>query len=338
MTSAQAVSESRRGRLFLTTGAILLLLLVVASVCVGRYPNLFAAGIRAVFSDLLSRRLILSLRVPRVCAAVLLGMVLGAGGTVFQTIFANPLIEPGFIGVSQGGAFGAAVGILTAASSALLIQGSAAFFALLGLGLSYVLARKIRYGGWLLRLILAGIAVSAFFSAWLGLLKLFADPRNELPEITYWLMGGLWRITWERLLPILPVTLISLGVLYALRWRINLLGLDTSVAHTLGVHAPVERMITLTVATVAVAAVISISGIVQWVGLIIPHFSRRIVGADTRYSLPGSMILGGIFCLMCDNLARMVLNGEIPLGIVTAAVGTVVFVVLFSRKFVGGTG
>jgi iron complex transport system permease protein len=281
-----------------------------------------------LWEDPLARRLVLNLRLPRVIAAALLGMVLSTAGAVLQMLFRNPLVEPGFLGVSQGAAFGAALGIIVLNASALGLQVIAALFAVLGLALSYALARHIRFGGWTLRLILAGIAISAFFSAGVGFLKYVADPLTQLPELVFWLLGALWGVTWPETLSILPVSLIALIVAYAMRWRLNLLALDDRVALSLGTAPARERAVLLGAVVAATAAVVSIAGMVGWVGLIVPQLARRIFGADAQRSLPGAMLLGGIFALVCDDIARTAFAGEIPLGIVTSLLGALLFAIL----------
>jgi iron complex transport system permease protein len=306
--------------------------LFLFSLLVGRYRTLRMLTGGQIFSDELSQSLILNLRLPRALAAALLGMSLAAAGMVFQTIFANPLVEPGFLGVSQGAAFGAALCIVCFGGAGWLVQGAAALFAFIGLGASYLLARNIRYGGWVLRLVMAGIAVSALFSAGLGILKYVADPLRQLPEITFWLLGGLSGITWPRALAILPLVVLGLGVMLAMRWRLNPLSLPAETAFSLGVAVRRERLLLLVAAVVPTAAVISVAGMVGWVGLIVPHIARRIFGADTRYALPAALLMGGLFTLFCDDLARMLLAGEIPLGIITSLVGAVTFLILMMQK------
>ncbi len=306
--------------------------LFLASLLLGRYPAPGLISWERLNQDDLARLLVLNLRLPRLITALLLGMALSAGGVVFQMLFSNPLVEPGFLGVSQGASFGAAFCIVLLGSSAVVIQGSAAFFALLGLGMSYLLARRIRYGGWVLRLVLAGIAVSALFSAGLGILKYLADPLSQLPEITFWLLGGLASVTWPKLLSILPVVLVSLSVLFLLRWRLNVLALNEETAFSIGAAPQRERLLLLTAAVLPTAAVISVAGMVGWVGLIIPHISRRIFGSDTRYALPAAMLLGGMFTILCDDLARTLLAGEIPLGILTSLLGAGVFLILMISR------
>jgi iron complex transport system permease protein len=214
--------------------------------------------------------------------------------------------------------------------TALVTQTSAALFALIGLGISYLLAHRLRYGGWVLRLVLAGIAVSAFFSAGLGLLNYFADPLTQLPEITFWLLGGLASITWGKLLSILPPVLIGLAVMFLFRWRLNLLALNEQTSFSLGIAPGRERWLLLLAAVLPTAALISISGIVGWVGLIMPHIARRLFRTDARFSLPAAMLLGGIFTMLCDDLARTLFAGEIPLGILTSLLGALIFLGLMT--------
>lgn len=308
--------------------AVGLLLVLLLSVFIGRYPAPYWLSPDLLREDVLAQRLVWSLRLPRLLTALLLGMTLAACGTVLQMVFRNPLVEPGFLGVSQGAAFGAAVSILWFGSSTVMIKLLATGFALLGLAFSYALARQWRFGGWALRLILAGIAVSALFSAGVGILKYMADPLTQLPEITFWLLGGLWSVTWQDLFYILPLVLPGLLVVYLMRWRLNLLSLNDEIAFSLGVAPAWERGVVLVAAVTGTAAVISVSGVVGWVGLIVPHLARRLCGANAQHTLPISMLIGGIFVVICDNLARVLLPGEIPLGILTSLLGSFIFIVL----------
>lgn len=302
--------------------------LFLLSLLLGRYPAPGLISWGQIAQDELARLLVFNLRLPRLLAALLLGSSLAAAGTVFQMLFGNPLVEPGFLGVSQGAAFGAALCIVFLGGSAILIQGMAAAFACAGLGFSYLLARRIRYGGWVLRLVLSGIAVSAMFSAGLGILKYIADPLRQLPEITFWLLGGLSSVTWPQLFSILPATLAGLLLLLLFRWRLNLLSLQEETAFSMGAAPGRERLLLLAAAVLPTAAVISVAGMVGWVGLIIPHIARRLFGSDTRFTTPASMLLGGMFVILCDDLARTALAGEIPLGILTSLLGAVTFIVL----------
>ena len=311
--------------LFLALGVLAVLLV---SVFIGRYPEPYWMAPRLLYQDQLARQLVLNLRLPRLLTALLLGMVLAAAGSVLQMIFRNPLVEPGFLGVSQGAAFGAAVSILWLNSHPLVIELSATFFGLLALLLSYLLSTRIRYGGWVLRLILSGVAVSALFSAGIGILKYIADPLTELPELTFWLLGGLYSVTWRDFLFVLPFALAGIATVYAMRWRVNLLSLNDDTAFSLGASLTRERIIVLVMTISAAAALTAISGVIGWVGLIIPHISRRLFGASAEKSIPAAMLLGGGFTVIADDLARTLLPGEIPLGILTSAIGAGLFIYL----------
>lgn len=318
--------EGRSRILWVLAASMAMVFLI--SLFIGRYPEPGMISIERVFNDEIAARLVTNLRLPRLITAALLGMALSSAGTVFQMLFGNPLVEPGFLGVSQGAAFGTALAIIFLGSSAWLIQICAAGFAFLGLFLSFSVARRVRFGGWVLRLILAGIVISAIFSAGLGIMKYMADPLSQLPELTFWLLGSLTSITWPRLSSMVLVVIVGLIILILMRWRLNLLSLTDEVSFSLGVSTGRERALILVAATAATAAVISVSGMVQWVGLIVPHISRRIFGADTRYSLPGSIFIGGIFAMICDDFARTLLPGEIPLGIITSFAGAGFFLAL----------
>jgi iron complex transport system permease protein len=312
--------------------ALALIAVFALSLFIGRYPGLVLLSPERLAGDELAQRLVLNLRLPRLLTAVMLGMSLAAAGSVFQMLFGNPLVEPGFLGVSQGAAFGAALSIVLLSNAAWLVQGMAALFAFLGLGFSYLLARRARFGGWVLRLVLAGIAVSALFSAALGVLKYMADPLRQLPELTFWLLGALSSITWPQARSIAPVVLIALVVIYRMRWRLNLLSLDDATAFSLGVAPGRERALLLTAAVAATAAVVSVSGMVGWLGLIVPHLARRWFGADARHALPTAMLMGGLFAVVCDDLARTLLAGEIPLGILTSLFGALFFVAMLATR------
>jgi iron complex transport system permease protein len=308
------------------------LLTLAVSLFMGRYPKPLFMPFSVLASDDLAQQLVFNLRLPRLITAALLGMSLSAAGGVMQMLFRNPLVEPGFLGVSQGAGFGAALSILLFSSSTLLIEVSATGFAILGLLLSYFIARKIRVGGWVLRLVLSGIAISALFSSALGILKYVADPTAKLPEIVFWLMGGLYSVTWVDLLYILPVVVIGLAIIFLMRWRLNLLSLSDETAFSLGVSVGRERTLLLGASVAITAVVISAAGIVGWIGLIIPHIARRITSANAAEFIPVSMSLGAVFAMISDDIARVSIVGEIPLGIITSLIGATVFLVLMTNR------
>lgn len=305
---------------------------LVLSAFIGRYPRAGLTSISDLLDNELARTLVLHLRLPRILAAFLLGAVLSASGAVFQMIFRNPLVDSGFLGVSSGAAFGASLGIVYFGGTALGVQSSAAAFAFLGLAASYLIARRIRWGDWVFRLVLAGISIGALYSAGTGILKYLADPQKQLPDITFWLLGGLWAITWPDLWQVLPVAAAGLVIMILMRWRLNLLAMRDETAFSLGITPGRERIVLLAAAVAATAVLVSKAGQVTWVGLIVPHIARRIVGSDAQRMLPASILIGGIFVLVCDDLARAVLSGEIPLGILTSLFGTAVFIALLSTR------
>jgi iron complex transport system permease protein len=310
----------------------LVLLCLGLSLFLGRYPSPYLTSPLALRENDLARSLVLNLRLPRILAAFLLGMVLSASGTTFQMVFRNPLVDSGFLGVSQGAAFGASLAIVFLGGTAAMVQGCAAIFAFVGLAASYFVARRIRLGDWVLRLVLAGIAISALYASGTGVLKYLADPLKQLPDITFWLLGGLWAMTWSDLLQILPIVVPSLVILYLMRWRLNLLSMRDETAFSLGASAGRERLVLLIAAVAASAAVVSKAGQIGWVGLIMPHVARRLVGSDAQRTMPGAMLLGSLFVLLCDDLARTVLPGEIPLGILTSFAGAALFLALLMRR------
>lgn len=300
----------------------------LAALFLGRYPTPGFMNPGLLWSDSLARRLVLELRLPRIVTAMLVGSSLATAGCVLQMLFANPLVEPGLIGVSQGSAFGAALAITIFAPPLWAGQLIAALFGFLGLAMAYSIARRLRFGGWILRLVLSGIVVSAMFSAGVGILKFLADPLKELPELTFWLLGGLAAIEWRQTVQIAPLIVISLTYMLAVRWRLNLLSLNDRVSFSLGAAPSWERLALLIAATSATAASISVAGIVGWIGLLVPHAARRIVGSDGRVVVPVSLLMGAAFAVACDTVARTLIVGEIPLGIVTSLLGAGGFIAL----------
>ena len=332
-------SEARRVRIRrIWILAALSIAALAVSILLGRYPGPVLTPFSVIENDILARDLIFHIRIPRVAAAFLLGAALSAAGAVFQTVFRNPLVDAGFLGVSQGAAFGASAAIVFASGNTWAVQGGAALFAFLGLALSYALATRIRVGDEILHLVLAGIVVGAFYAAGTGIMKYIADPQKQLPDITYWMLGGLWGITGRDVLEMLPVSVAGLAYMMATRWRLNLLAMKDETAFSLGASPGRERLAVL-IAAVAVTAIgVAKAGQIAWVGLIVPHICRRLVGSETRVLIPASVLLGGIFVLVCDDLARIALSGEIPLGILTSLLGTILFLVLLLQRKIRGIG
>ena len=311
---------------------ILLILLSGASLLLGRYPSPGFASPAEILHDPVGMNILINLRLPRIITALLLGSILALAGLVFQTILGNPLVEPGFLGVSQGAAFGAALVIILNIPFPLAVPLSAGVFAFIALMLTGLLARSIRYGGWIIRLILAGIIVSALFSSGLGILKYLADPRSQLQEITFWMMGGLTGIGWPELKIILPLSLPLMGLLYLFKWRLNLLSMGDRTAYSLGISPVLEKNFFLLAAVLITAVIVAYCGIIGWIGLIIPHIARRLAGSDTSRAVPTALLSGAVFTLLSDDIARTVSTGEIPLGILTSLAGACIFMILMIRS------
>ncbi len=298
----------------------------------GRYPRPGLLNPFTLGRDDIAMKVLLSLRLPRALGALLLGAVLGGSGAVFQSIFGNPLVDAGFLGVSQGAAFGAALALLVGAAGFYAVAGLSFVFAMIALWISLGLSKAFTFGGQVLRLLLAGLAVSAFFSALLGAVKYVADPLSQLPDIVFWTMGSLSPMSWQRLRFVLPPSSASLILLLLLRWRATLLSLDDSVSRSLGLRSETERALLAALAAVGVATVTAVCGIVSWVGLVVPQLVRLKAGADGRSAIPLSMAGGALFVLVSDGIARLLFPGELPLGIVTSILGALAFVLLLTRR------
>jgi len=325
-------SEERRNRRVLLFLLTLLLLLSTLFLFAGRYPKGGITFPSDLGENRMMQNIMLNIRLPRILLALIAGAILSAAGFTFQMLFANPLVEPGFLGVSQGSAFGAALVIVVGANSSAMVQISATFFGLLALASSYFLAKRFRFGGWLLRLVLSGIAVSAIFSSALGVVKLVAEPTKDLQDITFWMMGGLWNSNWKQILTVMPIVLVCLAILYSYRWRMNLLSLQEKSAYSVGLNPRRDRTVLLVVATVGTTLTISLTGLIGWVGLIMPHLARKLFGSDSKAALPGSMVMGSLFLLLCDTVGRTLLPTEIPIGLLTSFIGAIIFMVILSLK------
>ena len=273
---------------------------------------------------------ILQIRLPRILLAALVGCALSAAGTAYQSAFQNPMAAPDILGASSGACFGATLAILLDASDA-LVTASAFLASLFTVVLVYLISCRAK-GNRIVNLLLSGIMVSSLFSAGISYVKLVADPSSKLPEITYWLMGSLSGSREEDVLFVLWPVLVGVLPLLALRWRINLLTLGEEEAHAMGVHTGRLRLTVILSATVLTAASVAVAGMIGWIGLVIPHLSRRLVGNDCRYLFPCSMVFGAVFLMLVDNISRNLLPVEIPIGILMALVGAPFFLYLMTKR------
>ncbi len=328
---------SRRTLFAYALGAGALALLTLFAFAAGRFPisglelaqlaanKLFGAGYSIAPS---AETVVLQVRGPRILAALLVGAALAAAGTAYQGMFRNPLVSPDILGVSAGAALGAVLGIFFS-QNALVIQLGAFAGGLAAVGVVYAVGANVRRHDPILSLILAGIVLGTLLGAFIALIKYLADPYNQLPAITYWLLGSLAAIAPSDLALAAPFALAGLVPLYLLRWRMNLLSLSDDEARALGVPVARLRLAVVCAATLMTAAAVAISGIIGWVGLLIPHAARMLIGPEFSRLLPLSMLLGAAFLLAVDTLARTAAPIEIPPGVLTALIGTPFFLWLF---------
>jgi iron complex transport system permease protein len=319
----------------------LLALLVAWSFAVGRFSVAPGDVWRSLWSALWGNpsglaanidAIVLQVRGPRVAAALAVGAALAAAGASYQTLFKNPLVSPDILGVTAGCALGAGIAVLMS-----LPMGGIQAFAFVGglLAVSLVVAIGTWVGGRdpILTLILTGVVVGSLFGAGIALVKYVADPYNQLPAITFWLLGSFTGALPRDLVATLIPMAVGTAVLVALRWRMDVLALSEDEARSLGVHAPRLRLAVIVAATLVTASAVSLAGTIGWVGLVIPHAARLLVGAAYVRVLPLSLVLGGAFMLAVDTACRTAFSTEIPPGVATAFVGTPVFIALLALTF-----
>lgn len=317
---------------------ILLAVLFAGSFLVGEYPVTFRQLIALLYTDIFGghhdvpaviETVVFRSRLPRLVAAVLVGSALAAAGATYQGMFRNPLVSPDILGVSAGAGLGAALGIFLSLP-VIGIQLLAFTFGLGTVFLVYVVSQAVRGHDPVLVLVLAGVVMGALAGACVSLLKVLADPYDQLPAITFWLLGSLASINLYDTAAALPLMVIGLVPLYLLRWRMNLMSLGDEEASALGVDVVKMRITFVCAATLITAAAVSISGIIGWVGLMIPHVARMLVGPGFSRLLPTAMMLGAGYLLLVDDLARTIAAIEVPLGILTAFLGAPFFIWLLA--------
>lgn len=317
VTAASFVLSLSLGRYDLDLSRVIALLLSPATGAAGQ------SGDAGVF---------FTIRFPRVLAALVVGAALSGAGCAFQGIFKNPMASPDLLGASAGACFGAALGILLSFGS-VGMELAAFFCGIVSVMLSYALSSIIgrRLGG-VLVLVLSGLVVGNLFQAFISAAKFLADPNSQLPEITFWLMGGLSLVREGDLAGMLAAFGVGAAGILALRWRLNVASLGDEEALSLGVNVKRMRLAVIACATLLTSASVAVAGMVGWVGLIVPHLARFLVGSDHRTLVPASMLLGGTFLLLVDDVCRSIYTTEIPLSILTAILGAPLFVYLICRQ------
>jgi iron complex transport system permease protein len=311
--------------------AAVLVALTVLAFAVGRYP-ISPADLWAAFTGDAPARVesvVFQIRGPRVIAAVVVGAALAAAGSAYQGMFRNPLVSPDILGVSSGAALGAVLAIFYSLNT-FIVQLSAFAGGLAAVGLVYWVGSRLRRHDPLLALVLTGVVIGTLLGAVIALLKYLADPYNQLPAITYWLLGSLASVAPHDLAAAAALASLGLAPMLMLRWRINVLALPDDEARSLGVDTARLRTLVVAAATLMTAAAVAISGIIGWVGLLIPHAARLLVGPDFGRLLPLSMLLGAAFLLAVDTLCRTASSIEVPPGVLTALIGTPFFLWLFA--------
>ncbi|WP_315834402.1 iron ABC transporter permease [Bradyrhizobium prioriisuperbiae] len=320
---------------------VLLTILLVAMAAIasgiGPYhislPTVLDAILQRPFGDGSSPvdTVLFNIRFPRVAAAGFVGAALAAAGAAYQSLFRNPLVSPDILGVSTGAGLGAVLGILLGLP-VMAIQVFGFIGGLVTVMVVATLARALRGGGDVLVLVLAGIVVGALAGAAISLVKVLADPYNQLPAITFWLLGSLAGIKASDIAATAPLVALGLAPLLLLRWRIGVLSLGDDEARALGVNVSALRIVVIAAATLVTASAVAISGVIGWVGLMVPHMARMLVGPRFDRLLPAAILLGASFMIGVDTLARSAARIEIPLGVLTAVIGGPVFVWLLARR------
>ena len=325
-----------------------ILLVAVAVVALSR--GTYFIGIPDIFSVILAHlspsgdieslnrlqnTVIWKIRLPRIILAVNVGIALAVSGAVFQGCFRNPLVEPYILGISSGAAFGAALGIVIPGFF-LSVQALAFIFAFSAVAIAYSLSRT-RGETPVIMLILAGIIIGSVFSAFVGILKYVAED-TALREIVFWLMGGFYYAGWNDVVLITPIMAVCFTVIWLHSWKLNILSMGDSEARALGVNPEAYKLLFILLATLSTAVAVSSVGIIAWVGLMMPHAARMIMGPDHRFLIPVAAIFGAIYLIVCDTLARTLVNAEIPIGIITSIIGAPYLFYLLRSRGAGAFG
>lgn len=337
MDKQEPMYASKTARLLLMCA--LLLALFLFSFSIGRYGVPLKEVVRIFLSKIFPLQqtwtaemetVVINIRLPRIIMASLVGCALSTAGASYQGVFQNPMASPDILGASSGAAFGAALAILLGGS--VKIVTTAAFLSSIVTVMAVYFIAERAPGLRVVNLILSGIMVGSLFTAGTSYIKLVADPSNQLPAITYWMIGSLSGSKLSQVSFVIVPMALGLIPLLLIRWQINILTLGDDEARTLGVNTGRLRMIVIFCATLITAASVSVSGMIGWVGLVIPHMCRKLIGNDYRYLLPASMIMGAVFLLVVDNISRNLLAVEIPIGILTAFVGAPFFIYLIVKQ------
>jgi iron complex transport system permease protein len=328
----------KKAVLYFTFAAVPIVVILI-SLFIGRYPLSVPDVFRALFHGMglthlditpVQMNVIWDIRLPRAILGAMVGASLAVSGASFQGMFRNPLVSSGILGVSSGAGFGASLAIILFQGQPVYVYLFAFGFGLLAVFLAYLIGITYRSTPTIM-LVLGGVIVGAIFGSLISLIKYMADPYEQLPSIVFWLMGSLASARFsEIIVSLIPMATGVTGLL-AMRWRLNVLSMGDQEAQSLGVNIFVTKGLAIFFATIATAGAVCVSGIIGWVGLVIPHIGRMIVGNNNVYLIPVSMCIGAAYLVLVDNLARTLTGSEIPLGILTSLIGAPFFVYLLKR-------
>lgn len=335
---AQRTRKNAKHRFFVPVLIIASLMIMVLALALGRFSIPVVEVVRMLIDTILplpqtwyekEANIVFEVRLPRVLLSFLVGAALAVSGAVLQGVFRNPLVSPQVLGVSSGASVGGVLAIILGLGNTWLV-GSAFVFGLIALA-GVVAFGRISTSAPLLMLVLGGVVISALFQAFVSLMTYVADPYTQLPSVTFWLLGSLATANWTKVVTVLIPVLIGGAVIFALRWRLNVLSLGDEDAGALGISPRRTRNILLLAVALLTAGAVAVSGVIGWVGLLIPHIVRIVVGNDHRILLPGSFLLGGAYLTVVDTLSRSIASVEIPLGILTAIIGAPFFIILLTK-------
>ncbi|WP_288507980.1 FecCD family ABC transporter permease [Limosilactobacillus fermentum] len=319
--------------LTLIVALLLLVPLALIALSIGRMQLSLGqtwAGLIDPKHNTLYANILYDIRLPRVLGAMVIGAALASSGIAFQNLFNNPLVSPDLLGVSNGAAVGAALAILLN-SNLWVVQGFALIGGILAVSITVLIPRLVGQGGTLI-LVLSGIIISGFMQAALGLLKYLADPDSQLQSIVYWQLGSIAKLDIPSLLAALPMMIIGFIILIFFRWHLTIMSLGGQTAASQGINIERERLVIILAATLLTAGAVCLAGTIGWIGLVVPHIARRLIGDNARFALPLAAIFGAAFLLVIDTLARTMSAGEIPLSILTGFIGTPVFIYILAHR------
>lgn len=332
-----SLRTNKNQKKIIIVGSILALIVFsILSLSLGRVSIEIEDIIKLIFGQAVpatTQHVIIQLRLPRLLGAIVAGAALAVSGTIYQSIFQNPLVSPDLLGVSSGSCAGAALAIVLGLGSFLITVFSfvsGILSVLICIGLSMLTKRKSN-----LILIFAGVIVGRFMDSIVGVMKYFADAESQLGDIVNWQLGTLSKISLNNISVMFPIIVISLVLALILRWRVNLLSVGEKEAASLGVNVTFDRTLLIVVATLLTATSVCFCGTIAWVGLIIPHIARWLIGSDNRYSLPLCTLLGSNFLVITDLIARASTDYELPLGVITGLCGAPIFAIILIKKSKG---